>query len=145
MFRVLWPFWSLRDHLDQARTWVDQLVPDAGSLDPHTQAELLWTAAVTANRAAMPRRRKQPANGWHRCWAHIDDPYLRALSGLAMEWASLAAGDPDGAIRHESASLEELPRPRRAVLDRRGRPQRRLHPGRHRPRRRRSKPPEPGT
>jgi hypothetical protein len=25
-----------------------------------------------------------------------------------MGWASLAAGDPDGAIRHESASLEEL-------------------------------------
>src|SRR5215470_15949022 len=51
MFRVLWPFWSLRDHLPEARAWVDQLVPTADSLDPEAQAELLWTAAVTANRA----------------------------------------------------------------------------------------------
>jgi len=40
--------------------------------------------------------------------AHIDDPYLRALSGLAMGWASLAAGDLDDAIRQESVSLEKL-------------------------------------
>jgi predicted ATPase len=33
-FRVLWPFWSLRDHLAEARGWVDQLVPTADSLDP---------------------------------------------------------------------------------------------------------------
>ena len=108
MFRVLWPFWSLRDHLDQARAWVDQLVPDAGSLDPHTQAELLWTAAVTANRAGDATAAQAASQRLAPLLAHIDDPYLRALSGLAMGWASLAAGDPDGAIRHESASLEEL-------------------------------------
>jgi hypothetical protein len=33
MFRVLWPFWSLWDHLAEARAWVDRLAPTAGSLD----------------------------------------------------------------------------------------------------------------
>src|SRR6516225_9336243 len=51
LFRVLWPFWSLRDHLAEARAWVGQLLPASDSLDPEAQAELLWTAAVTANRA----------------------------------------------------------------------------------------------
>ena len=29
LFRVLWLFWVLRDHLGQARTWVGQLLPAA--------------------------------------------------------------------------------------------------------------------
>jgi predicted ATPase len=108
MFRVLWPFWSLRDHLAEARAWVDQLVPAADSLDPEAQAELLWTAAVTANRAGDAAAALAASQRLAPLLAHIDDPYLRALSGLAMGWASLAAGDPDGAIRQESVSLEEL-------------------------------------
>ena len=27
LFRVLWAFWGLRDHLGEARSWVDQLLP----------------------------------------------------------------------------------------------------------------------
>jgi tetratricopeptide (TPR) repeat protein len=108
MFRVLWPFWSLRDHLAEARAWVDQLVPAVGSLDPEAQAELLWTAAVTANRAGDAAAALTASQRLAPLLAHIDDPYLHALSGLAMGWASLADGDPDGAIRQESASLEEL-------------------------------------
>jgi predicted ATPase len=34
LFRVLWPFWSQRDHLGEARSWIDQLLPSADSLDP---------------------------------------------------------------------------------------------------------------
>jgi len=108
MFRILWPFWSLRGHLAEARAWVDHLVSATGSPDPETQVELLWTAAVTANqmgdRAAALVATQQLAP----LLAHIDDPYLRALSGLAMGWASVIADDPDSAIRHMSASLEEL-------------------------------------
>ena len=33
LFRVLWLFWFLRDHLGEARSWVGQLLPAAGSLD----------------------------------------------------------------------------------------------------------------
>jgi hypothetical protein len=108
MFRVLWPFWSLRDHLAQARPWVDQLVPDVGSLDSQAQAELLWTAAVSANRAGDRAAALAASQRLAPLLAHIDDPFLRALSRLAMGWASMTAGDPDGAIQHESVSLEEL-------------------------------------
>jgi len=108
MFRVLWLFWSLRDHLAQARGWVDQLVPDAGSLDPEPQAELLWTAAVTANQVGDRTVAVAASQRLAPLLAHIDDPFLRAVSGMAMGWASMTAGDPDGAIAQVSASLEEL-------------------------------------
>ena len=39
LFRVLWMYWGLGDHLGEARTWVDQLLPTADSLDPQAQAE----------------------------------------------------------------------------------------------------------
>jgi predicted ATPase len=34
LFRVLWMYWGLRDHLGEARAWIDQLLPTADSLDP---------------------------------------------------------------------------------------------------------------
>src|SRR4029453_16260423 len=49
LFRVLWLFWSARDHLGEARGWVDQLLPAADALDPQARAELAWTALVTAD------------------------------------------------------------------------------------------------
>src|SRR5262252_2875115 len=94
MFRILWPFWSLRDHLAEARAWVDQLVPAAHSLDPEAQAELLWTAAVTANQAGDRAAALAATQRLAPLLAHIDDPYLRALYRLAMGWASMIAGDP---------------------------------------------------
>ena len=39
----------LRDHLGEARAWVDQLLPAADALDPRARAELAWTALVTAD------------------------------------------------------------------------------------------------
>jgi hypothetical protein len=39
--------------------------------------------------------------------AQIDDPFLRALSRLALGWVSIA-GDPDGAIQQASAALDEF-------------------------------------
>jgi predicted ATPase len=108
MFRVLWPFWSLRENLTEARAWVDQLLPAAGSLDPHARAELLWTAAMTANRTGDAAAALAATQRLAPLLAHIDDPYLRTLSRLAIGWTSMTAGDPDDAIRQESVSLEEL-------------------------------------
>jgi predicted ATPase len=48
LFRVLWPFWSMRDLLGEARPWANQLLSAAGSLDSQAQAELLWAAAAIA-------------------------------------------------------------------------------------------------
>jgi len=108
LFRILWPFWSQRDHLGEARAWVEQLLPTTDSLDPHSQAELVWTAAATAREvgddgAALAARQRQAP-----LLAGIDDPYLHAASQLTMAWTSPIVGDLDGALREALASLEEF-------------------------------------
>jgi predicted ATPase len=109
LFRVLWMYWGLRDHLGEARTWIDQLLPPADSLDPQAQAELLWTAAVTAlevvgdDQAALAISQRLAS-----LLAGIQDPYLHAVSQLAMAGISAAVGDFDGALRGELVSLEKL-------------------------------------
>jgi tetratricopeptide (TPR) repeat protein len=83
-------------------------VAAADSRDPHAQAELLWTATVTANQVGDRAAALAASQRLAPLLAHIDDPFLRAVSGMAMGWASMIAGDPDGAIRRVSVSLEEL-------------------------------------
>jgi predicted ATPase len=108
LFRVLWPFWSLRDHLGEARAWIEQLVPAAGSLDPQARAELASTAAATGAEvgddaaALAARERLAPLLDG------IEDPYLRAVSHLVMAWTSPITGDFDGDLREASAGLEQL-------------------------------------
>jgi predicted ATPase len=82
LFRVLFLFWELRDHLGEARAWVDHLLPTADALDPHAQAELLWTALAIANEVgATTRRRWPPASAWRRCWSRSTTPtYARCPS-----------------------------------------------------------------
>jgi predicted ATPase len=108
LYRVLWPFWSQRDHLGEVRTWVEQLRPTTGSLDDEARAELLWTATVTAREvgddaaALSARQRLAPL------LARIDDPYLHAASELAMAWTAPILGDYDGALRDALAALNEF-------------------------------------
>jgi predicted ATPase len=108
LFRVLWSFWFLREHLPEARGWVDQLLPTASSLGPQSRAELMWTAAVTANEvgddaaALAARRNLEPLLDT------IEDPFLRAVGLLALAWTSPITGDFDGARREASASLAQL-------------------------------------
>jgi predicted ATPase len=108
LFRVLWPFWSLRDHPGEARPWVEQLLPAAGSLDPQARAELAWAAAGTAldmgddPAALADRERLAPLV------EQIQDPFLHAVAELVMAWSSPIAGDFDDALRQASLSLEQL-------------------------------------
>ena len=108
LFRVLWSFWFLREHIPEASGWIDQLLPTAGSLGPQARAELMWTAAVTANEvgddaaALAARRNLEPLLDT------IEDPFLSAVGRLAIAWTSPILGDYDGARRHASASLEQL-------------------------------------
>ena len=108
MFRVLWLFWFLRDHLGQARSWVGQLLPTVGSFDLQAQVELAWAAAATGlevgdDQAALAARERLTPQ-----LDEIADPYLRAVSQLIMAWASGIVDDFDGAIQLASASLEQL-------------------------------------
>ena len=108
LFRILLLFWELHEHTSEARSWVDQLMPAADSLEPQTRAELLWIQAVTANEvgddavALAARDRLAPL------LAEIDDPYLVAVSQLAISWISPIDGEVDSALQGVLASLEQL-------------------------------------
>jgi hypothetical protein len=108
MFRILWLFWFLRDHLDEARSWVGQLLPTADSFDLRAQVELASTAAATGvevgddRMALMARERLAPLLD------QIEDPYLRAVSRLVTAWTSGIVGDFDGSLHGASVSLEQL-------------------------------------
>jgi tetratricopeptide (TPR) repeat protein len=108
LFRVLWPFWSQRDHLGEARAWVEQLLPTADSLDPQARAELLWTALVTAREVGDDPAALAARQHLAPLLEGINDPYLHAASQLALAWTSPIVGDLDGALREASASLEEF-------------------------------------
>jgi predicted ATPase len=108
VFRVLWPFWYLWDHIGEAHGWVGELLLAAPSLGPQARAELEWTAAVTANEmgddaaALAARKRLEPLLDL------VDDPFLRAVSQLAEAWTAPITGDFDGALRAATASLEQF-------------------------------------
>ena len=108
LFRALWPFWFLRDRMGEARGWIDHVLPTVGALDPPARAELLWTALAIAAEvgddpaALAARQRLAPL------LAGIDDPYLHAVSQLALSWSLSITGDSDGALQQASMSLEEL-------------------------------------
>jgi hypothetical protein len=108
LFRVLCLFWTQRDLAREARSWVDQLLPAVGTLDPQPRAELAWAAAVVAldvgddTAALAARQRLAPL------LAGIGDPFLHAASQLALGWTLPITGDLDGALREVSLALEEL-------------------------------------
>jgi tetratricopeptide (TPR) repeat protein len=108
LFRILWPFWYLRDRQAEARPWVEELLPAAVSLNPQARAELEWAATVTANEvgddtaALAARQRLEPL------LEEIQDPFLHAICHLGIAWTSPISGDFEGALRELSASLEEL-------------------------------------
>jgi tetratricopeptide (TPR) repeat protein len=108
LFRVLWPFWFMLDHTREGRSWVDQLLPAAGTLHPQPPAELAWAAAVIDVQvgddaaALAARQRLAPL------LAGIGDPFLHAACQLAMGWTLPITGDIDGALREVAVALDEL-------------------------------------
>jgi predicted ATPase len=108
LFRILWPFWFMLDHTREGRSWVKQLLPAAGALDPQARAELAWAAAVIDVQvgddaaALAARQRLAPL------LAGIGDPFLNAACQLAMGWTLPITGDLDGALREVTVALEEL-------------------------------------
>jgi len=108
LFQVLWLFWSRLDLENQARPWVEQLLPADGTLDPQSRAELAWTAAMIAvdigddTAALAARQRLAPL------LAGTSDPFLHAVSQLAVAWTLPITGDLDKALRGTEVALEEL-------------------------------------
>jgi predicted ATPase len=107
LFRVLFIFWELRDHLGEARPWVDQVLPAADSLDAQPRAELLWTAAAIANEVGDA----VATTTCTRLASMLDaivDPFLHAVSQLLTASLSTSLGDVEGVLREASTALQEL-------------------------------------
>jgi predicted ATPase len=110
-FRVLWVFWGSRyELLAEARSWVEQLIPAADSLDPEAQAELLSTAAVNALEASDDEAALAIRARLAPLLDRIGDPYVQAVSYLINSWTSFVVNDFDRAVREASVSLEKLRR-----------------------------------
>ncbi|HKA99084.1 MAG TPA: DUF4062 domain-containing protein [Streptosporangiaceae bacterium] len=108
LFRVLCTFWMLRDHSSEARSWIGQLLPADDTLDAEARAELVWTAAVIANEVGDDPAALAARDRLAPLLDEINDPYLRAVSRLALAWSSPITDDFDGALRDASVSLEQL-------------------------------------
>jgi tetratricopeptide (TPR) repeat protein len=98
----------MRDYLVEVRPWIDELVSTAATLDDHAKTEIFWSAAVTAcllgddTAALAAGARLEPLLG------AIDDPYLEAVSHMALAWILPIADDLDGALREASLCREHL-------------------------------------
>ncbi len=110
LFRVLSLFWILRDHLAEARTWVDQMLSVADSLDARPRAELLWSAATVitdvGDDTAAPavRQRLTLASAAIK----DTDPNLFALSQMTIAGLSAIEGDVDRALDAAWESTNQL-------------------------------------
>ena len=108
LFRVLWLFWFLRDHLGEARSWVGQMLPTARSLDLRARVELAWTAAATAVEVGDDEAALEAREHLAPLLDGIGDPYLRAVVQLVLAWTLGITDDYDGALQGTLVSLEQL-------------------------------------
>jgi predicted ATPase len=108
LLRILYPFWSLQDHMATVSSWINQLLPQSDTFDLQARAELMWMASVTAvevsdNAAALAASERLAA-----LVEQIHEPFFHALCQLVMAWNLSLVGDFDGAILGELAALDQL-------------------------------------
>ncbi|GAA1359480.1 DUF4062 domain-containing protein [Catellatospora chokoriensis] len=106
LFRQLWPFWSLWEHLAEIRPWVRRLSDDLDAFDLESRVELLWTAAVLGDNTGDDAGALWAYERLGPLLDRIGDPFLRAMAHLAMAWTAPLADDLDRALREALASLE---------------------------------------
>ena len=107
-FRVLWLYWELRDHMREGRAWVMQLLPATDTLDTQARAELLWTAAATADEVHDDPGALEATQRLRPLLTRINDSFLRTLSELIIAYSAPITGDFDGALRGVLSALEAL-------------------------------------
>jgi predicted ATPase/predicted negative regulator of RcsB-dependent stress response len=108
MFDALLPILAFNDDfIAEARSWIEQLLPTTDSLDSQASAQVLLAAAVTAREltdaAALAARDRLRS-----LLKTIRQPYLHAVSQVAMAISSAISGDVDSAVREAGAGLTEL-------------------------------------
>jgi predicted ATPase len=108
LLRTLVLFWAGRDPIDEARSWVDELLPSADSFDPHPRAELLWATAVIALETGDDAVALAACERLAPLLDGIGDPFLSGVSQLAMAWSSPIARDLEAAHRWALESVQQL-------------------------------------
>ena len=108
LFWVLYPFWLLRDHVREGRSWVAQLLPAADLLTAQARAELEWTELMAALGMGDDPGVLAASQRLGPLLPVIQNPGLRAASQLAMAWCAPLTGDYDGALRAAAQSLEQF-------------------------------------
>jgi hypothetical protein len=106
--RILSLFWFTRDHLSQARVWVDEMLLSVGSLSAEAEVEVLWTAAVIATDVGDDAAALAIRDRLESLPDRVDDPSLYGLCRLALAGVSAVLGDTDDGLRHALASAERL-------------------------------------
>ena len=108
LFRVLWPFWWLEEHLGEARSWIGDAMAAAGSLNAIGQVELAWFVAVTSVEVGDDAAALEARGRLEPLIEAVDDRFLVAISQLALGWVSPIVDDFDGALRRTSNSVGML-------------------------------------
>jgi predicted ATPase len=110
MFRILWPFWSLRDHVGEARAWVERVLPAASSMDSQARAELVWTAAAIGSDRGDDEATRLSCGLLTSLLEGIQDRFMHAVSQLVIAWGTPITGDYESALRQASGSMVQLQR-----------------------------------
>jgi predicted ATPase len=108
LFRLLWLFWFLRDHLGEARSWVGQMLPTVRSLGLRDRVELAWTAAATGVEVGDDQAALAAREHLAPLLDEIEDPYLRAVVQLVLAWTLGITDDYDGALQGALVALEQV-------------------------------------
>jgi predicted ATPase len=108
LFRVLWLFWWLEEHLGEARSWMRDAIPAAASLDVTAQSELAWSVVVTSVEVGDDTSALEAREQLESLIEAVDDRFLVAISELALAWVAPIVDDFDGAFRRASRAVEML-------------------------------------
>jgi predicted ATPase len=108
LFRVLWPFWWLEEHLGEARSWIRDAIPAAGSRDVTAQTELAWSVAATSVEVGDDAAALGAGERLESLIEAVDDRFLVAISELALGWVAPIVDDFDGACRRTSHAVAML-------------------------------------
>jgi tetratricopeptide (TPR) repeat protein len=95
------------DFIAEARSWIEQLLPMADSLDPQANAQVALAAAVTA-RELDDAAALAAGDRLRSLLKTVHEPYLHAASQIAMAITSGIGDDLERALREAAAGLTEL-------------------------------------
>ena len=108
LLRILFPFWASYDHSGETFAWVSDLLNGHSPLSPLSTVELLVVTAMSGSEAGDDDVALAAADQLGPLIDGIEDPFLQALSRLAIAWTAPIRGDLSRAAQAASACLDQL-------------------------------------